>query len=174
MNAKVGRESFYYPTIGNNSLHEICNDNGERLVKFAASKDMVIGGTCFKHKDINKATWVAPDGRTANQIDHLLIDKRHFSNLLDIRSRRAANVYSDHYLVTDKIRARIANINKTYGNTIKTKKYNIENLKQENVASEYITKLEENLQRPDNDEINESIDERWKHCKTAIIKTAEE
>jgi exonuclease III len=31
-NAKVGREDIFKPTIGNESLHEISNDNGVRLV----------------------------------------------------------------------------------------------------------------------------------------------
>jgi exonuclease III len=34
-NAKVGREDIFKPTIGNKSLHEISNDNGVRIVKFA-------------------------------------------------------------------------------------------------------------------------------------------
>jgi hypothetical protein len=33
-NAKVGREDIFKPTIGNESLHEISNDNGVRLVNF--------------------------------------------------------------------------------------------------------------------------------------------
>jgi hypothetical protein len=37
-NAKVGREDIFKPTIGNESLHEINNDNGVRLVHFATSK----------------------------------------------------------------------------------------------------------------------------------------
>jgi hypothetical protein len=36
-NAKVGREDFFKPTIGNERLHEISNDNGVRLVNFATS-----------------------------------------------------------------------------------------------------------------------------------------
>jgi hypothetical protein len=36
-NAKVGREDIYKPTIGNESLHEISNDNGVRVVNFATS-----------------------------------------------------------------------------------------------------------------------------------------
>jgi hypothetical protein len=33
-NAKVGREDIFKPTFGNESLHEISNDNGVRLVNF--------------------------------------------------------------------------------------------------------------------------------------------
>jgi hypothetical protein len=30
-NAKVGRENIFKPSIGNESLHEISNDNGVRV-----------------------------------------------------------------------------------------------------------------------------------------------
>jgi exonuclease III len=39
-NAKVRREDILKPTIGNESLHEISNDNGVRLVNFATSKNL--------------------------------------------------------------------------------------------------------------------------------------
>jgi hypothetical protein len=34
---KVGRQDIFKPTIGNESLHEISNDNGVGLVNFATS-----------------------------------------------------------------------------------------------------------------------------------------
>jgi hypothetical protein len=40
-NAKVGRENIFKPTIGNESLHEISNDNGVRVVNFATSKNLI-------------------------------------------------------------------------------------------------------------------------------------
>jgi hypothetical protein len=36
-NAKVGRENVHKPTVGNESLHEISNDNGVRVVNFTTS-----------------------------------------------------------------------------------------------------------------------------------------
>jgi exonuclease III len=39
-NARVSREDIFKPTIGNESLHEISNDNGIRVVNFATSKNL--------------------------------------------------------------------------------------------------------------------------------------
>jgi hypothetical protein len=36
--AKVGRKNIFKPTIGNESLHEIGNDNGVRVVNIAMSE----------------------------------------------------------------------------------------------------------------------------------------
>jgi hypothetical protein len=35
LNAKVGRENIFKPTIGNERLHEISNENGRRIANFA-------------------------------------------------------------------------------------------------------------------------------------------
>jgi hypothetical protein len=73
-NARVGRENIFKPTIGNESLQEISNDNGARVVNFAASKNLVIKSTMFPHRKIHKYTWTSPEGNTHNQIDHILIE----------------------------------------------------------------------------------------------------
>jgi hypothetical protein len=39
--AEVGREDIFKPTIGNESLHEISNDNRARIVNFATSKNLI-------------------------------------------------------------------------------------------------------------------------------------
>jgi hypothetical protein len=53
-NAKVGREDIFQPTIGNESLHEIINDNGVRVVKFATSKNLTVKSTMFPRRNIHK------------------------------------------------------------------------------------------------------------------------
>jgi hypothetical protein len=55
-NAKVGREDTFKPTIGNESLHEISNGNGTRVVNFARSKNLTVKSTMFPHLNIHKYT----------------------------------------------------------------------------------------------------------------------
>jgi hypothetical protein len=73
-NAKVGRENIFKPTIGNKSLHEISNDSGVRVVNFATSKSLVVKSTIFPHRSIHKYNWTFLQGKTHNQIDHILIE----------------------------------------------------------------------------------------------------
>ena len=84
LNAKVGKEEIYQELIGKHNMHLYTNNNGQRLVDFASAKNMVISSTCFPHKEIDKQTWRSPDGKTNNQIDHILIDKRNASSILDL------------------------------------------------------------------------------------------
>jgi hypothetical protein len=70
-NAKVGREDIFKPTLGNESLHEISNDNGVRVVNFAISKNLTVRSTMYQHRNIHKFTWTSPDGKTHNKIDHI-------------------------------------------------------------------------------------------------------
>jgi endonuclease/exonuclease/phosphatase family metal-dependent hydrolase len=74
-NAKVGREDIFKPTVGNESLHEISNDNGTRAVNFAKSKILIFKSTIFPHHNIHKYTWTSPDWKPHNQIDHILLDR---------------------------------------------------------------------------------------------------
>jgi hypothetical protein len=62
----------------------------------------------FPHCIIHKYTWTSPDGNTHNQFGHILIDRRRHSSVLDVRSFRAADCDTDHYLVVAKVRERLA------------------------------------------------------------------
>jgi hypothetical protein len=107
-NAKVGREDIFKPIIGNKSLHEASNDNGVRVVNYATSKHQIFKSTTRPHRDIHKHTWTSPDGVTHNQTDHVLINKRRYSSILDVQFFRGADCDIDCYLVVEKLRERIS------------------------------------------------------------------
>jgi hypothetical protein len=83
-NVKGGRENILKPMIRNHSLHEISDDNGARVVNFATSKNLVVKSTMFLHGKIHKYTRTSPEGNTQNQIDHVLIDRKWHSSILDV------------------------------------------------------------------------------------------
>ena len=85
-NAQLGKKAVNFPTTGNYSLHNLTDDNGYWLKQFAVSWNIIIVSTFYPHKDIQKSTWRLPDGVTFNQMDHLLTDRWHKSNQMDVRS----------------------------------------------------------------------------------------
>uniref|UniRef100_A0A0L8HXY7 Endonuclease/exonuclease/phosphatase domain-containing protein n=1 Tax=Octopus bimaculoides TaxID=37653 RepID=A0A0L8HXY7_OCTBM len=72
------------------------NENGE----------LVIGGTIFPHKKIHKTTGISPDGKTENQIDYIIINRKWRRSLQDFRVKRRADTALDHYLVVAVLRTR--------------------------------------------------------------------
>jgi hypothetical protein len=105
--AKVGRENIFKSTTGMR-VNEISNDSGARVVNVAASKTLVAKSTMFPHHRISKYTWTSPEGITHKQIDHVFIDRRRRSNILDVRSFRGADCDTDRYLAGAKVRKRLA------------------------------------------------------------------
>ncbi|XP_051864248.1 uncharacterized protein LOC127566265 [Drosophila albomicans] len=129
-NAKVGRERIFDRTVGQFSLHETTSNNGFRLIDFAAARNMVVSSTRFRHLDIHKATWLSPDQKTRNQIDHVVIDGRHASSVMD---PRYACGYAER---------------KTYVRPITQRKLDVTRLRSQRTATAYSTHLSELLHQP--------------------------
>jgi hypothetical protein len=58
--AEVRREDIFKLTIWNESIHEISNDNGVRVVNSATSKNLIVKSTMFPHHNIHKYIWTSP------------------------------------------------------------------------------------------------------------------
>jgi hypothetical protein len=75
---------------------------------FDTSENLRVKSTMFPHYRIHKYTLTYPYGKTRNQIDHSLVHRRRHSNILDVRSYKVADCDTDHYLVVEKVRERLA------------------------------------------------------------------
>jgi hypothetical protein len=102
LNAKVGRENIIKPTIANESLLKDDNHIGVRIINFATTKNVVVKSTIFPHRNLNY-TWVSPDRETQNQIDHILIDRRWHSSILEERSFKRHDCDTHYYWVVAKV-----------------------------------------------------------------------
>ena len=171
MNAKVGREEIFRPTIGKWSLHEETNENGLRLIDFAAEKGMVIKGTFFQRKRIHQATWESPDGFTKNQIDHCLIDGRHFSDVTNVKVCRGANVDSDHYLVVVDLRAHIDRAQTR--RSLATRKFAINKLKDPVVSATFANRISTRVnQLQQQHPAPGDASEKWQHLNQMLKEEA--
>jgi hypothetical protein len=108
----LGKENIFKPTIGNESLHDDRNDNGVGIVNTFTLKNLAVKSTIFPHRKVRKYTWASPDGKTRNKIDHISIDRRWHSSVLDVRSFRGADCDTDHCLVVVKVKEILAIIKK--------------------------------------------------------------
>jgi hypothetical protein len=132
---------------------------------------MAVGSAMFPHKDRHKVTWKSPDGNTTNQIDHILTDLHHKSNLQDTRSYRGTNMDSDHFLTIVKLRNRINKYYKKQRGNVQNR-YDIEKLQDSEIAIKYRDIL--NKQLEGDEHVTELSNGNWTVCKQVITKTAEE
>ena len=136
-NTKVVKEEIYKRTIGNDSLRHESNDNCLRLINFAESKNMRISFTFFLHKNMHKGNWKSLGQTIINQIDHVLIENRGATSIMDVRSFWSAYCGTDNFLFKSIFRSRI---NKTpRGSNTKTIPLDIYKLRDPEVKEIYLS-----------------------------------
>lgn len=118
--------------MGKYGLGEM-NENGELFADFCPLNKLVIGGSIFPPKRAHKVTWVSPDNRTENQIDHTCVSSKFRRSILDVRAKSGADVASDHHLLMG--RCQLKNYNSSTQKT--SYKHNIKMLKDDETKTRF-------------------------------------
>ncbi|KAJ4430316.1 hypothetical protein ANN_22529 [Periplaneta americana] len=110
------------------------------------------------------------DGMTHNQIDHIFVDKRRHTSIVDIRTFRGADCNSDHYLVIGELRERLS-VAKRVEQQANISRFNILKLKDEETKQRYQVEISNRfaaLATPDEAEEELDVNSVWNNIRDNI------
>ena len=90
-------------------------ENGQCVVDLCKKHNLFVTNTWYQQRQTAQHTWTSPDGKTKNQIDYILMDKRFRNGVRNSKSMPGADCGSDHNPV-------IATVQIKLGKTKKNKK----------------------------------------------------
>ncbi|MDA8001968.1 MAG: reverse transcriptase domain-containing protein [Alphaproteobacteria bacterium] len=166
-NARVGSDhSSWDSVIGPHGIGE-CNENGERLLDFCASNQLVVSNTWFQHKPLHQVTWFRNGDRSrpGHMIDYVLVNKRFRTSVMDTRVYRSTLHESDHELVVSSLRFKI----KVKRRQTSNPRYQTTNVPLSCKAS-YRSTLSEAFDQTDQ---SSSMNSLWDIFKSSIYKACE-
>jgi hypothetical protein len=127
----------------------------------------------FPHRKIHKYTWTSPEGNTYKQIDHVLIDKRRQSTILDVRSFRGADCDTDRYLVVAKGRERLAVCKRT-SRKVDTERFDVKKQNEGDVKEQYQVTIRNKFAALENLQDSGDINGEWDNIRENIKNSAKE
>lgn len=174
-NSRVGSKDVEYKEVIGKYGERTRNDNGKRMLEFCQIQDLIITNTCYQHKDIHKYTRVQPSRGERSIIDYIVVQKENRGNILDVKVRRGAEIYSDHFLLMARIRQKNIRRSDTAENrreshiTVKTYK-----LRHKELAGKYRQRTEKDIQDRIEEIKQATTQQGWNILRNIIIKNAAE
>ena len=156
--------------LGHFTKGDVTNSNGHRLIQFAEEHGLFLTNTKFQHKPSQRSTWrnsyrptTTKNGEirknpVRNQIDYILIDKRHLRFVTEARSVNNIQCDSDHNLVVMHMTIQLSRINAP--KKALNPEINCENFKLPEYTNNYQQKVTE-LHNTQTTQVSASADERW-------------
>jgi hypothetical protein len=136
-------------------------------------KTYVVKSTMFLYRRIHKYTYISPEGNAHNQDDHVMVDRRRDSSVLDVRSLRGADCHTDHYLVVAEVRERLA-VSKRAAQKIDTETFILKKFNEGDVKEQYQVTVRNKSAAVENLENSEDINRAWDNITENIKISAQE
>ncbi|ETN61698.1 hypothetical protein AND_006627 [Anopheles darlingi] len=169
LNAQIGSDNKKYNHIMGTHGVDPPDKNGPLFVRFCNAHNMVIGGSLFRHRLMEKITWEMPKGYVKKQMDHICISKEWKKCLLDVRSVKSADIASDHLLVVGEIGLALETVQRSVEAAIGDP-FNINLLSDRNVKDSFVMELRK---RAENLPSTGTVEEQWTAIKDIFITTSE-
>lgn len=151
-NGQIGKEKKYRKIVGEYPAHKRTNRNGLRLIEICQSFNLKLMSTNFKKLPKKQKTWRSPNPVLGEfQIDHVAIAYNNQKEIMNVKVRKGANIETDHYLTTIKIRFIPQTVRRNYRKRII--RFDPEQLKHN--KKEFQTKL--NINSTDWDDIKKGL-----------------
>jgi len=147
------------------------NDNGQSLIECCQRHNLMISNTWFQTKIRSRHTWTAPDGKTKNQIDYILIDKRYRNGIRNSKARPGADCGSDHNPVVAYLRIKLQLHKKLAKDN--APRWNTEVLKDTTVRRQF-EEMSEAMMANIDQQTKPTVNSLWSDIKTCIIDTAKQ
>jgi len=136
-------------------------------MNFVTSQILAVNSTLFPLQNIHKHTRTSPDGKTHNQIVHILIDWRWHSSVLDVHSFSGADRDTGHCLVVAEFREILA-VNKQAAQKFDWERLNLRKLNELKVRKQYQIEITNRFGALVNKTDGEDTNRAWENIKDDI------
>ena len=131
--------------------------------------------TFFQHREVHKYPWYRPSMDQKSLIDFCIVSSDVFSDVLDVRVKRVAELSTDYHLVVCSLRLSKPWPNKRSYRSSVTYRIKWEALEDKEVRKQFASSISSKFrQLPDVFEPSENIEKEWLLFRSAIISSAAE
>ena len=140
-NARVGTDTDTWKgVIGKHGVTGL-NENGRYLLQLCCSNGFRIMNTFFQHREVHKYTWYRPSMDQKSLIDFCIVSSDLFSDVLDVRVKRGAELSTDHHLVVCSLRLSNPWLNKRSNRSSVTYRIKWEALEEKEVRKQFASSI---------------------------------
>jgi hypothetical protein len=127
----------------------------------------------FPRRNRHKYTWACPDGKTDNQTDHILIERRRYLNILDVRSVRGVDCDTDHCLGFAQVGKRLE-VSKEAAQKFDGERFNFRKQNGMEFRKQYQIEISNRFTSLENFNDSEDINRAWENIKENIKPSSKE